>query len=345
MRWRLLDPRWTILYVLLAAALIGTAVAYFTRTVMDRATAMKERTAFDQPPVFIGLHPVPEPDKLKPFALAVNGRKLLVSYLGTDRIDEFSEKLGLLRTLHLLDNEPASITGLAVESDRIYATDFKSGDLLFADYNTGKLLQSYGWHPGNTLRMKALGVSFYRNNLYVSDVASRQMLAIGAQDEKDMTTEGELIVRFPNGRAAEFELGYPTWSMVTPDGRLMVSDAKSGEVKVFTCSGRSAYLFEKEGAAALRTPMGIALDDLPSPVLLEEKTKIFTPSKNRPNDQGRIHVVDAAPAGVKVFDALGKYVLSYGAELRQPNGIAIDQKRRLIFISDTALRAIAVYKY
>ncbi len=124
-----------------------------------------------------------------------------------------------------------------------------------------------------------------------------------------------------------------------------MSDAKSGEVKAFTCSGRSAHLFEKDGAAALKTPMGIAQDDLPSPALLEEKTKIFTPSKNRPNDQGRIHVVDAAPAAVKVFDSQGKYVLSYGTELKQPNGIAIDQKRRLIFISDTALHAIAVYKY
>ena len=345
MNWHLKRSHWAITLVLLAAVLTGLALAWFTRPVMERAAAMTERTAFSQPPVFIGLQLMPEPGELKPFALALNGRKLLVSYLSSDRVDEFSDKLVHLRTLHLLDKEPASITGLAVEGDRIYATDFKSGDLLFADYKTGKLLQSYGWHPDQKTRMKALGVVFHKNNLYVSDVASGQMLAIGAQDEKGMLEEGELIARFPNGRAAEFELGYPTWATVTPDGRLLVSDAKSGEVKAFTCSGRSAHLFEKDGAAALKTPMGIAQDDLPSPALLEEKTKIFTPSKNRPNDQGRIHVVDAAPAAVKVFDSQGKYVLSYGTELKQPNGIAIDQKRRLIFISDTALHAIAVYKY
>ncbi len=345
MNWHLKRSHWAIALVLLAAVLTGLGIAYFTRTVMERAATMTEPTAFNQPPVFIGLQPTPEPDKLRPFALALHERKLLVSYLSSDRVDEFSDKLVHLRTLHLLDNEPASITGLAVEGDRIYATDFKSGDLLFVDYKTGKLLQAYGWQPDQKTRMKALGVAFYKNNLYVSDVASRQMLAIGAQDEKDMTAEGELIARFPNGGAAEFELGYPTSATVTPDGRLLVSDAKSGEVKAFTCSGRSAHLFEKDGAAALKAPMGIALDDLPSPALLEKKAKEFTPSKNRVNDQGRIHVVDAAPAGVKVFDSLGKYVLSYGTELRQPNGIAIDQKRRLIFISDTALHAIAVYKY
>lgn len=344
MRWQFLRSRWTILYVLLTAALIGSAVAYLTRTVMSRAAAMTEHTQFDQPPVFIGLQAMPEPGKLKPFALALSERKLLVSYLGSDRIDEFSEKLDYLRTLHLLDKEPASITGLAVDGDRIYATDFKSGDLLFAEYKSGKLLQSYGWHPGHALRMKALGVAFYKNNLYVSDVASRQMLAIGASTEKDMREEGELITRFPNGRAAEFELGYPTWAMVTPDGRLLVSDAKSGEVKAFTCNGRSAHLFEKGGDADLKIPMGIAMDNLLSPEqLARKKASTFDPSGL--NDQGRIHVVDVSLAKVKVFDALGKYVLSYGTELQQPNGIAIDQKRRLIFISDTALHAIAVYKY
>ena len=343
MHGRFKHSRWAIVYVLLAAAVIGSAVAFFTRPLMDRAAAITEPTTFDQAPVFIGLQAMPEPGKLKPFALALRERKLLVSYLSSDRVDEFSDKLVHLRTLHLLDKEPASLTGLAVEGDRIYATDFKSGDLLFAEYKSGKLLQSYGWHPDHKVRMKALGVAFFKNNLYVSDVASGQMLAISASTEKDMREEGELIARFPNGRAAEFELGYPTWSMVTPDGRLLVSDAKSGEVKAFTCNGRSAHLFEKEGDATLKTPMGIAMDDLPSPALLAKKAAAFDPSGV--GDQGRIHVVDAELTRVKVFDPLGQYVLTYGEELRQPNGIVIDQKRRLIFISDTKLHAIAVYKY
>lgn len=343
MHWHLKRSHWAILYLLLAAVLIGLAVAYFTRSLMDRAAAMTEPTSFNQPPVFIGLQAMPESDKLKPFALALQDGKLLVSYLNSDRIDEFSEKLEVMRTLHLLQNEPASITGLAVEGDRIYATDFKSGDLLFAEYKTGKLVQSYGWLPGYKARMKALGVAYYKNNLYVSDVASKKMLAIGASTEKGIREEGEVIAGFPNGRAAEFELGYPTWSMVTPDGRLLVSDAKSGEVKAFTCSGRSAHLFEKEGEATLKTPMGIAMDNTPSPALQTKKTEVFDPSGV--NDQGRIHVVDAQLARVKVFDSLGKYVLTYGQELSQPNGIAINPKKRLIFISDTKLRAIAVYKY
>ncbi len=343
MRWPLKRSHWAIIVLLAVAVSLGSTVAYYSRSLLDRAAAITEPTAFDQPPVFIGLHSMAGAGELRPFALALSEGKLLVSYLGIDRVDEFSEKLGYLRTLHLLQNEAASITGLAVEGDRIFATDFKSGELLFVDYKSGKLVQSYGWLPGNKSRMKATGVSYFQNNLYVSDVASSKMLAIGALGEKDAREEGELIIGFPNGRPNEFELGYPTASMVTPDGRLLVSDAKSGEVKAFTCSGRSAHLFEKEGEARLKTPMGIAMDSTPSPELQAKKTSGL--DLTRVGDQGRIHVVDAELAKVKVFDALGKYVLTYGQELRQPNGIAINQKKRLIFISDTKLKAIAVYKY
>ena len=343
MRFRLTRAHATIAGALLAATVLGFGLAHFSRSVIDRAAAIEAPTRFDQPPVFVGLQSVAEGTDLKPFALALNEGRLLVSYLSSDRIDEYTDRLQLRRSLHLLGNAPASITGLAVEGDRIYATDFRTGDLLFAEYESGKLLQSYGWLPNHEKRMKALGVSFYKDNLYVSDVASSRMLAIGALAEKDVRDEGELIMGFPNGRPGEFELKYPTASMVTPDGRLLVSDAGTKEVKAFTCSGRSAHRFEREGEAALRVPMGIAMDNLPSPELLEIAAKVFDPSDV--NKQGRIHVVDAEQARIKVFNALGKYVLTYGEELRQPNGIAIDMKRRLIFVSDALLRAIAVYKY
>lgn len=343
MRWPLMRPQWILLGTLLAAVMVGLGIAHFTRSMMDRAAAMTERTRFDEPPVFIGLQAIAQDSGLKPFALALHERKLLVSYLNSDRIDELSEKLEHRRTLHLREKAPASITGLAVEGDRIYAADFRSGELLFAEYKTGKVLQAYGWLPGHRGRMRALGVAYHKDSLYVSDVASGKMLAIGALAEKDVREEGELIIGFPNGRPGEFALGYPTASMVTPDGRLIVSDAKFQDVKAFTCSGRSAHLFEREGEAALTAPMGIAMDDLRSPELLAVAEKVFDPSGV--NEQGRIHVVDAVQARVKVFNALGKYVLSYGKELRQPNGIAIDQRRRLIFISDAKLRAIVLYKY
>lgn len=344
MRPQMMRSRWAImLSVLIGAALAGWAITLLTQPLMDRATAMTKRTAFGQPPVFIGMQTVARREGLKPFALALRGEKLLVSYLSSDRIDEFSGKLELQRTLHLLPDEPASITGLATARDRIYATNFNSGDLLVVDYKSGKVLQSFGWRPDYKARIKALGVTYHQDNLYVSDVASNQMLVISSMADPVLRDEGELLLHFPNSKPNEFKLGYPTGSMVTPDGRLLVSDATAHEVKAFTCNGRSAHLFDKEGAAAMETPMGIAMDDLSSPVLKANSAKVFDTSGV--NEQGRIHVVDATQARVKVFNALGQYVLTYGKELQQPNAIAIDQKRRLIFISDAKLQAIALYKY
>jgi len=338
MRWR-----WLMVYVLLGASALGVTLAPLTQSLMERAAAMTVQTAFDQPPVFIGMQTIAENGDLKPFALALHDGKLLVSYLSSDRVDEFSDRLKHLRTLHLREKAPASITGLALDGERLYAADFKSGDLLVADYKTGRLLQSFGWLPDRKAQIKALGITLRADNLYVTDVASGQIRVISTTTVDKVREEGELILSFPDRAAKGVQLGYPTWTMVTPDGRLLISDARTREVKAFTCSGRFAHLFDKEGMAALKTPMGIAMDDLRSPELAAEAKKVFDPSGVR--EQGRIHVVDAALGRVKVFNALGKYVLTYGGELRQPNGIVIDQKTRLIFVSDAKLRAIAVYKY
>lgn len=340
---RFMRLRWLIVYVLLGAASLGVALAPLTRSLMERAAAMTAPTVFDQPPVFIGMKAVAANDNLKPFALALHEGRLLVSYLSSDRIDELSDRLEHLRTLHLLEEAPASITGLAVDGDRLYAADFKSGDLLIADYKTGKLLQSFGWLPDRKGRIKALGVTYRADNLYVTDVASGQIRVISVTTVDKVREEGELILSFPDRAGRGIHLDYPTWTTVTPDGRLLISDAKDQEVKAFTCSGRFAHLFEKQGMAALQAPMGIAMDDLRSPEFAAAAKTVFEPSGV--HEQGRVHVVDAAQARVKVFNALGKYVLTYGEELRQPNAIAIDQTRRLIFISDAQLRAIALYKY
>lgn len=89
--------------------------------------------------------------------------------------------------------------------------------------------------------------------------------------------------------------------------------------------------------------MGIGFDNLPSPELIALKDSVFEPSGVY--EQGRIPIVNTKLAKVKVFNALGKYVLTYGNELEQPNGITIDQNRRLIFVADAKRNAVVLYKY
>lgn len=334
-----------LLFAILGGVVLGLAIVWFydraERNLIDVASRM-EATSFDRRPLFVGVKQMPD-TSLRPFAVTLHEGRLLVSYLSTDRIDEFSDRLEYRRTFRLLGGEGASITGLAIEGDRMYAVDFRSGELLIADYQSGKLLHSFGYYPGRKNRMKLVSVTLSAGNVYATDVATKQVLVISPSTVPDVRDEWELILHFPRSSAKDFELEYPTCVTATPDGRLLVGDAGNKSVKAFTCNGRPAHHFEKEGEASLTAPMGIAIDNLPSPKLLAIADTVFHPSGVY--EQGRIHVVDAVQARVKVFDALGSYVFSYGDELRQPNRIAIDHSRRLIFIADAWLRAIVLYKY
>jgi hypothetical protein len=113
---------------------------------------------------------------------------------------------------------------------------------------------------------------------------------------------------------------------------------------VFACDGRYAYSIPETPQPFLRAPHSIAFDNLPSPELLVEREREFDPSGLQL--QGRIHVVDRDGHRVCAFDPRGRFVLSYGADdLALPNGIVIDQRRRLIVVSDTRACALVVFHY
>ncbi len=337
-----------ILYLVGMGVAIGLLLWWLVRPgdddLMERAAAMASKTEFHQPPLFVGKkYPFPQDTSLMPFALHVHEGKFLVSYLSTDRVDEFTENFGYIRSFRLLGGKGASITGVTVVGDRLYATDFRSGELIVADYRTRSFLHNFGKFPDKQTRMRLIGALSHDGNVYVTDATTKQILVISTTTVPGVREEWELILNFPTPAHHDFQLGYPTWMMITPDGRLVVSDAGNKDIKAFTCSGRPAHLFEQSEEFPLEAPMGIAMDGLPSPELLAVQDTVFHPSGVY--EQGRIHVVDAVRARVKVFSTLGKYVLTYGEELRQPNGIAIDTQRRLIVITDAVLRQVVVYKY
>ncbi len=348
-----------ILFSVFGGILIGFTLYFWDQyanpNLIDRAAAFPT-TQFNDLPQYIGSKKVAEDDTtIQPFALALHEGKLLVAYLGSDRVDEFSPTLHFIRTLRLLNGEDGSITGVTVEQDRLYAANFRNGEILVVDYATGTLVNSYGFFPDQKTTMKVFGIITKDEIIYATDSRTNQILAISANEIPNLRDEGELLLSFPSPNAQEYpkdaslrdrrshQLSFPTFTAITPDGRLLVSDVGNKEVKAFTCSGKPAHRFETEGEAAFLAPMGIAFDDLPSPELLSLKDTIFNPSGVF--QQGRIHVVDAKLGKIKVFNSLGKYILSYGIELRQPNGIAIDQSRRIIFVADTGSRVVHLYKY
>ena len=337
-----------MVYILPMGAMIGGLIAVLSRlshqTLVGKALEMAETTRFDQAPVFVGSRMVGEGiESPEPAALSFHKENLLVSYMNSDRIDEYSGTLEQLRSFHLLKGEPASLAGLSSDSTRVYAADALSGELLIADYQSGELIRSIGSLPDNRGRIKLTNVTCTAGNIYATDAATRQVLVISPSAIPGVRDEWELMLHFPARGAGQWALRYPTAVLATPDGRLLVSDVGNRDVKGFTCNGRFAHMLEQEGEAQMVSPMGMAQDGLPSPGLLALADTVFHPSGVY--GQGRIHITDATLARVKVFDTLGGYVLTYGAELRRPRGIVIDQERRLILVADGELHAIMVYTY
>lgn len=334
----------------LAAIIVGIALGgaawwlaeTFGGNLVKRAAELHE-TGYRRSPVFVGMVDLGDHGVDQPFAVALKDQNLLVSSFNSDVVLELDSNLRYIRTVHLLEGKDASITGVAASGDRLFAVDHLGGELLIADYASGGRVEAFGFLPDKQTRMKPFGVAAAEGQLYLSDFQTRRVHAVSHEKIEGLKDEWELIVSIPTVERDSFHLKEPTFIGLTPDGRLLISDMALGNVQAYSCNGRPAHLFEREGEAGFYGPMGIAFDNLSSPEATGLVDTIFDPSGIF--EQGRIHVVDGALAHVKVFDPFGAYLLLYGKELRRPAGIAIDQKRRLIFVADQDLGGIALYKY
>ena len=339
--------KFTPLTAVAVGAFIGLAIygsVRFLNPSLVEVAESKQATRFDEAPHYVGEMTLASVhDDMQPFSLGLSGGNLFIGYIGSDRVDEYSSQLQLLRSVHLLENEKASITGIIVHHDRLYAVNNRIGEILVSDYPSGKLITTYGFFPDNSTRMKVFGIALQNDILYATDSRTNRILAISANEIPSIRDEGELLTTFPDSGAHEYQLSFPSFPVVTPDGRLLVSDIGHHEVKAFTCSGRPAHKLDRSDSAQMSIPMGIAFDNLPSPELLAFRDSIFNPSGLF--HQGRIHIVDAGSSRVKVFSSTGKYVFSYGKELHKPAGIAIDTSRRYIFIADAGPSVIQMYTY
>ncbi len=95
--------------------------------------------------------------------------------------------------------------------------------------------------------------------------------------------------------------------------RLLVADAKTGRVHIFD-RGKGDYDYlSGSGQQSMRLPIGLAVDD-----------------------RDYIYVADGELAGIFVFRPDGKFdhMLDSAAWLKRPSALAIDQKRRLLYVVD-----------
>jgi len=278
-------------------------------------------------------------DTLLPVRIELDHDTLYVSYNGRSRIDVFTPDFVRLRTIALTDPEPIYPTSFTVSDSAIYIVDHAKRALIATDRD-GRIHESFNTLPDGKTPLSPLAVAFHGGVAYVTDIALRRVLAISMVEASGITEKGELILQIPVDEANQ--IGFPSAVRVTLDGRLLIGDAESGTVRVFTCDGRPIYDFDTIPLPGAMAPLGFAVDGIQDASLQDSSR--FDPSNV--HTHGRYHVVDGNNAVVHMFNPLGHYIGSYGAEdLTRPSDIAIDTKRARIYIADPHAQRIVVYKY
>ena len=281
-------------------------------------------------PTFTAAHQLTEGSlNLSPVRLRLFKDTLFVSYDGLARIDLFNLELEKIRTIELTDPEPIFPTSFDISDSLIMICDHAKRVVVLLD-REGRYVNSFGKLPDEMTQLSPFSVTYFGGVLYVGDLALRQVLAISVVDAKGITEMGELILQIPADTVNR--IGFPSAVEITPDGRLLVGDAASGIVQVYTCDGRFVYAFDSVQTGSPLAPMSFAVDHLIDPEMQDSTS--FDPSGIR--GQGRIHVIDANSNSVLVFNPVGKYVTSYNGDGRlvKPSDIVISTYHRKIFIAD-----------
>lgn len=104
----------------------------------------------------------------------------------------------------------------------------------------------------------------------------------------------------------------PTSLALTPDGsRLFMTDQTFGQVLCFDFKQAKAEVFAAD--YGLSQPFGVALDEA-----------------------GNVYVSEPPARRVRVFSPSGQLLREFGREAERPTGLAIDQKRQLVYVSDSS---------
>lgn len=279
-------------------------------------------------------------DILNPIRLQMIGDTLFVSYRNVPRIDMYSLQLERVGSIKLEFPEPVIPTSFFVVDSIIYLTDH-SRRLIIACNRDGKVLASFGKMPDDTSSLTPFGLTYAYGVIYVSDAGLRKVLAISAVNAEGITEIGELILTIPSESSKP--IAFPSSSIVTPDGRLLIGDSGDGLIKSYTCTGNFMYDFDSLNQLEPLDPQGFAFDNIIDPSL--QDTTIFDPSGVR--GQGRIHVIDANNNQVHMFNPLGHNIDSYPESgfTGKPTGLAINMKQRKIFIAHPSSGVISVYTF
>jgi len=155
------------------------------------------------------------------------------------------------------------------------------------------------------------------------------------------------------------------WPLPPDEPKIKFVDIIRTNLDLAKKGGLTETIFGQEVVEGLQKPYGVAVDkegkiyvtDLARVLILDLKKKDYDYIGAEPGvgqlrvaigiaaaSDGRIFVTDVAAARVYVY-AGGKYVAALGHkdEFISPSGVALDEKRGLIYVSDTRLHMIKIF--
>ncbi|RJQ16393.1 MAG: 6-bladed beta-propeller [Nitrospiraceae bacterium] len=138
---------------------------------------------------------------------------------------------------------------------------------------------------------------------------------------KDFEEEDNLLQAIISGEKTEFELTKPYGVTVDNEGRIYVTDI--GRIFIFDRKAKKTDFIGAEiDSVSLKTPIGIAI-----------------------SREGKIYVTDTAYDKIFVFSLAGELLTALGAkgEFENPGGLAIDEKRRRLYVVDTRQHNVRAY--
>lgn len=127
----------------------------------------------------------------------------------------------------------------------------------------------------------------------------------------------------PKDIYGKIQLVKPLGIVVDSKGVIYVGDAGQGVVIAISPMEKSVWYVGERGGGSIGFPTGLAVDD-----------------------DDNLYVSDTSIKKVLVFNPDGKLIFSYGEEgdFVRPAGIAIDNKRELIYVVDVKQHCIRVFK-
>lgn len=234
-----------------------------------------------------------------------------------------------------------------------------SKELALIDESGKKTISRFGGNQGQVKQVKSFALA-KNGNFFVSDTGNNRI--------QIFDSKGTFVNLFGEKGSREGRFNSPQGIVINSNERVYVADSKNKRVQAFNQDGIFLFAFGPQiGSIMLENPVSLEVDALDNVYVLDSVLKkiIVTDSSGKflktwsdfpeykqpavleSDEKGYFFVLDRESFSIKIFDADGKYIMSFFAkgtgerELNQPHDIKIVKNK--LYISDSGNSKILVF--